>query len=115
MKRVLIDYKKLSPEVAALLIDTYPYGYGDEDIVTLQKSNGEIIEAVELRTEDSVYMVKISKHFSNFISNFEENIAKELDKELPYSTFIPDNDKKKLYENLGFESDVDLESEGSLY
>ncbi|MEO1486521.1 MAG: hypothetical protein AAFU57_12290 [Bacteroidota bacterium] len=83
MKRILIDYKKLEHSVAALLIDLYPYGYGDEDIITLKKPNGEIVEAVEVRTEDTVYLVKISKSLSNFISNFEENIEKELDKTIP--------------------------------
>lgn len=80
MKRILIDYKKLDHGVAAVLIDSYPYGYGDEDIITLKKPNGEIIEAVEVKTEDAIYLVKISKSLSNFISNFEENIGKELDK-----------------------------------
>ena len=80
MKRILIDYKKLDHDVAAVLIDSYPYGYGDEDIITLKKPNGEIIEAVEVKTKDAIYLVKISKSLSNFISNFEANIEKELDK-----------------------------------
>ncbi|WP_431123572.1 hypothetical protein [Flagellimonas flava] len=78
MKRVLIDYKKLDRKVAAVLIDSYPYGYGDEDIITLKKPNGDIIETVEVKTEDTIYLVKISKSLSNFISNFEENMEKEL-------------------------------------
>nr|WP_116218833.1 hypothetical protein [Allomuricauda sp.] len=81
MKRILIDYKKLDHKVAAVLIDSYPYGYGDEDIISLKKPNGEVIEAVEVRTEDTIYLVKISKSLSNFISNFEENIERELGKE----------------------------------
>ncbi|MGX1930324.1 hypothetical protein [Flagellimonas sp. 2504JD4-2] len=80
MKRILIDYKKLDHDVAAVLIDSYPYGYGDEDIITLKKPNGEIIEAVEVKTNDAIYLVKISKSLSNFISNFEATIEKELDK-----------------------------------
>ncbi|MEP4946099.1 MAG: hypothetical protein ABJU26_01050, partial [Flavobacteriaceae bacterium] len=76
MKRVLIDYKKLDHKAAAILIDSYPYGYGDEDIISLKKPNGEIIEAVEVKTENAIYLVKISKSLSNFISNFEENIEK---------------------------------------
>ncbi|RNC90119.1 MAG: hypothetical protein ED555_11845 [Allomuricauda sp.] len=78
MKRVLIDYKKLDRAVAALLIDLYPHGYGDEDIIIIKKPNGEIIEAVEVKTPDTIYLVKISKSLANFISNFEENIEKEL-------------------------------------
>ncbi len=78
MKRILIDYRKLDHRTAAALIDAYPYGYGDDDIIVLKKPNGEIIEAVEVRTEDTIYLVKISKSLSNFIANFEENIEKEL-------------------------------------
>jgi hypothetical protein len=78
MKRILIDYKKLDHEVASLLIDLYHHGYGDDDIITLKKPNGEVIETVEVKTSDTVYLVKISQSLANFISNFEENIEKEL-------------------------------------
>ena len=79
MTRRLVDYKKLSHELAALLIETYPYGYGDEDIIAFKNANGEYIEAVEIRTEDCLYLVKISKSLANFISNFEDTIEKELE------------------------------------
>ncbi len=83
MKRVIIDYKKLDHSVAALLIDLYPHGYGDDDIIILKKPGGEIVEAVEVKTNDTIYLVKISKSLANFISNFEENIEKELTEKSP--------------------------------
>ena len=79
MIRKLVDYKKLDHELVALLIESYPYGYGDEDIIIFKNANGEIIEAVEIQTEDTLYLVKISKSLASFISNFEDNIEKELD------------------------------------
>ncbi|WP_339712837.1 hypothetical protein [uncultured Kriegella sp.] len=79
MTRKLVDYKKLDHTLAALLIETYPYGYGDDDILTFKNANGEIVEAVELKTDETIYMVKISKSLASFISNFEENIEKELE------------------------------------
>ncbi|WP_108246103.1 hypothetical protein [Muricauda brasiliensis] len=91
MKRILIDYKKLSHDVAAKLIDSYPDGYGDNDIITIKKPNGEVIDAVEVQTEDTLYLVKISKSLSNFIASFEETIEKELDKELIASEFEQDS------------------------
>jgi len=87
MKRILIDYKKLDHHVPATLIDSYPEGYGDDDIITIKKPNGEVIEAVEVKTDDTIYMVKISKSLSNFIANFEEAIEKELDNDLVASEF----------------------------
>lgn len=81
MLRKLIDYKKLDHEVASLLLKAYPDGYGDEDIIMFKNINGEIVEAVEIRTEDTIYLVKISKCLADFISNFEDTMEKELEKE----------------------------------
>lgn len=78
MKRIIVDYKRLDHATAALLIDLYPHGYGDDDIIVLKKPGGELVEAVEVKTDDTIYLVKISKSLSNFISNFEETIEKEL-------------------------------------
>lgn len=83
MTRRLIDYKKLDHQLASLLIEKYPYGYGDEDIITYKNGNGDITEAVELRTDDTLYLVKISKSLSNFIANFEDTIEKELESKTP--------------------------------
>jgi len=77
MLRKLVDYKKLDHELANLLINTYPHGYGDEDIIMFKNLNGEIIETVKIRTADTIYLVKISKSLSNFIENFEKEIEIE--------------------------------------
>ncbi|MGJ8732513.1 MAG: hypothetical protein ACSHW4_05185 [Cellulophaga sp.] len=79
MLRKIVDYKKLDHTVAAKLIESYPHGYGDGDIIIFKNSKGENIEAVEVKTEEIVYMVRISKSLSNFIANFDEIIEKELE------------------------------------
>ena len=79
MKRILVDYKKLDHKAAALLIETYPDGYGDEDIIAFKNGQGELVQAVELRTEDTLYLVKISKSLSNFIASFDDTIEKGLE------------------------------------
>lgn len=79
MLRKIVDYKKLNHELAALLIETYPDGYGDDDIIVFKNLQGETVEAVELKTEDTIYLVKISRSLADFISNFEDTIEKELD------------------------------------
>jgi hypothetical protein len=103
MLRRLIDYKKLDHELANLLIDTYPHGYGDEDIIDFKNQHGDVVEAVELRTPDTLYLVKISKSLSNFIANFEENIEKELESKTPEQ--IMDS------EDLDTEIELDLSAE----
>ncbi|EAR01206.1 hypothetical protein [Maribacter sp. HTCC2170] len=79
MIRKLVDYKKLDHALAAKFIETYSDGYGDDDIIIFKNVKGEIIETVELRTEDTVYLVKISKSLASFISNFEGHMEKELE------------------------------------
>ena len=34
MQRIIVDYKKLTPELLNLLIAKFPDGYGDRDIIT---------------------------------------------------------------------------------
>ncbi|MDP5230751.1 MAG: hypothetical protein NWQ38_10190 [Cellulophaga sp.] len=82
MLRKIVDYKKLSHEVALQLIESYPDGYGDSDIIQFKNMHGEIIEAVEVRTDDILYLVKISKSLSNFIANFDDLMEKELESKI---------------------------------
>lgn len=82
MKRLMIDYNKMDHLLVSLLISTYPDGYGDDDIITIKKPSGEIIEAVEIRTEETNYLVKISKSLSAFMAGFEEPLEKEPDLDL---------------------------------
>lgn len=109
MTRRLIDYRKLDHKLAALLIDSYPYGYGDEDIISFKNVSGETIEAVELKTEDTLYLVKISKSLSNFIANFEENIEKELETKTPEDVMENGEIASEMDFNLEIEEFSDLD------
>lgn len=59
MKRRIIDYEKLTTEVLDLLLEKFPDGYNYDDIMTFQNARGETIKAVEVRTDDTIYLVKI--------------------------------------------------------
>lgn len=107
MTRRLIDYRKLDAKLTALLIDTYPYGYGDEDIITFKNMHGDWVEAVQLQTEDTLYLIKISKSLSNFIANFDENVEKELLPKSPEEVMQAEDMTKVLY--LNFEREPDSE------
>ncbi|TLP79655.1 hypothetical protein [Maribacter sp. ACAM166] len=109
MTRRLIDYRKLNHSLAALLIETYPYGYGDEDIITFKNTQGDKVEAVQLRTEDTLYLVKISKSLSNFIANFEENLEKELEPKTPEEVMQSEDMTNALYLNFERESETELD------
>ena len=110
MTRRLIDYKKLDHHLASLLIEKYPYGYGDEDIIVFKNASGEYVEAVELRTEDTLYLVKISKSLSNFIANFEDTIERELGSKKPEDDMQEDEEIIPEME-MNYESDEEEYSE----
>lgn len=116
MKRVLIDYKKLSHEIATLLIETYPDGYGDDDIIAFRNGKGEFIEAVELRTDDTLYLVKISQSLSHFIANFDDSIERELENKSKVSEtdFSSENDAVTNNVELELNTEHELDEEAGL-
>ncbi|GLB49525.1 hypothetical protein [Neptunitalea lumnitzerae] len=73
MKRVIVDYKKLTNEILTLLVEKYPDGYGDDDIISFKNLKNETVEAVEVRTEDCIYLVKVSTRLANTMENFDED------------------------------------------
>jgi len=81
LKRVIVDYRKLTPEVLMLLVAKYPDGYGDDDIINFKNLKGEAIEAVEVTTSDTKYLVKISSKLERTMANFDEADIEALDDE----------------------------------
>lgn len=79
MKRVIVDYKKLTPEILSLLVEKYPDGYDDDQIISFKNARNETIEAVEVRTDDSIYLVKVSTRLENTMANYDEDDYEEAD------------------------------------
>lgn len=73
MKRIIVDFKKLTNEILALLVEKYPDGYGDDDIIQFKNAHRETIEAVEVRTEDAIYLVKVSTKLAYTMENFDDD------------------------------------------
>lgn len=93
MKRIIVDYAKLTNEILTLLVEKFPDGYDDSDIVRFTNAKGELVEAVEVSTEDTIYLVKVSTKLQDRIESFEED----------EEDIIPD-------ENISVK-DIDLEDE----
>jgi DNA-directed RNA polymerase subunit delta len=73
MKRVIVDYSKLTGEILNLLVEKFPDGYDDSDIIRFKNAKNETIEAVEVRTVDTIFLVKISMKLSDRIINYDED------------------------------------------
>ena len=72
MKRVIVDYAKLTNEILNLLVEKFPDGYDDSNIIRFKNHKDETIEAVEVRTVDTIYLVKISTKLSERLINFAD-------------------------------------------
>lgn len=79
MKRIIVDYKKLTPEILAMLVEKYPDGYDDIHIISFKNAKNETIEAVEVRTEDTIYLVKVSQKLETSMANFEDEFEDDDD------------------------------------
>jgi len=71
MKRIIVDFKKLTPEILSLLVEKYPDGYDDRHIIVFKNAINQTIEAVEVPTEDCMYLVKVSSSLVNTMANFD--------------------------------------------
>ncbi len=60
LKKVIVDYKKLASDILDLLVEKYPDGYNDNDIIKFKNAKNETLECVEVSDEKTLYMVKIS-------------------------------------------------------
>ncbi len=82
LRRVIVDFKKLTPEILELILKKFPDGYGDDDIITFRNSNYDLIEAIEIIHKDTKYLVKISSKLDKVIEQYEEHESEKLDDQL---------------------------------
>ena len=72
MIRKIVDYQKLNEDILNLLVEKFPDGYDDEDIISFRNAKNEIIEAVEVRTDDTIYLVKVGVKLVKAMEDHEE-------------------------------------------
>ncbi len=87
LKKVIVDYKKLNNNILDLLVDKYPDGYDDEDVITFRNAQNEIVECVEVKTEDTLYLVKVSKRLVTAMEDHDD-IDSEKEQGLPNASEI---------------------------
>jgi hypothetical protein len=90
LKRVIVDFKKLTPEILALLVEKYPYGYDDGNVISFKNAKNELIEAVEVITEDTKYLVKVSTKLEQTMENYDEDDYEDFEDNDPEAVRDPD-------------------------
>ncbi|MCX7546916.1 hypothetical protein OS188_03005 [Xanthomarina sp. F1114] len=95
MKRVIVDYQKLNEDILNLLVEKFPDGYDDEDIISFRNIKNEMVEAVEVKTEDTIYLVKVGVRLVQAMEDFseeEEDVEEEAVKDLDFDDDEADDD-----------------------
>ena len=78
MRRVIVDYAKLTSDILNLLVEKFPEGYDDTDIIRFKNAQNELVEAVEVRTEDTIYLVKVSTKLASRMEKYDEEDIDEV-------------------------------------
>ena len=103
MKRVIVNYTKLTHEILNLLVDKFPDGYDDSNIIRFRNAKNELIEAVEVKTEDTIYLVKVSTKLADRLENYDEDdeLANEIELIIPMKEDDEDeDDEDEEYDNF---------------
>ena len=93
MKRIIVDYKKLNKDILDLLVTQYPYGFDEEDdIIEFTLASGEIVKAVKVNSEDTIYLVKIGSKLKQAIKDHEDTVFEKDDDFVPFDNHINDEE-----------------------
>lgn len=90
LKRVIVDFKKLTPEILSLLVEKYPDGYDDGNVISFKNAKNETVEAVEVTTEDTKYLVKVSTKLEQTMENYDEEDYEDFEDDDPDAVVDPD-------------------------
>ncbi|MBC8644625.1 DNA primase [Flavobacterium lindanitolerans] len=116
MKRIIVDYSKLTNEILTLLVEKFPDGYDDSNIIRFKNAKNELVEAVEVRTEDTIYLVKVSTKLASRIENFDEDddledvvVPMEAIKDLDMDDDADDDDDEEKEDKIELDDEDDDE------
>ena len=92
-KRVIIDYSKLTDDLLRHLVDKYPDGYDDRDVISFRNAKNELIEAIKIEKDETIYLVKISTNLEQSMEDFElENDEDDVDEDFENDENLADID-----------------------
>jgi hypothetical protein len=91
MKRIIVEYAKLTTDILDMLIEKYPDGYDYNDVISFKNAKGDTVKAIEVKTEDTIYLVKISERLENAMEEYadDEDFFEDND---DFDANLPDED-----------------------
>ena len=94
LKRIIVDFKKLTPEILAMVVEKFPDGYDHRDIIRFKNAQNETVEAIEIITKDAKYLVKVSAKLEKVMEDYDEDDYEDFDDDDPDAVQDPDTMKE---------------------
>ena len=73
VKRIIKDYRTVTDEQLKLITEHFPDGIDSEQLISFTNAKGEFVKALEIRTEDTIYLFKFSAEMINKIDDITED------------------------------------------
>jgi hypothetical protein len=84
MKRVIKNYQNIEQRHIDLIAAAFPEGFGDDDLQLLTLPTGKYLRALEVRTEDTVYLFRIDSEMMEVLEEAtDDDFTMDVDSELP--------------------------------
>ncbi len=99
-RKIIVDFSKLTPEILQLFMEEYPESYTPKNVITFKNAKNETVKAVEVITEDTVYLVKVSTKLDEAIENYLD--LEDSDDDVSDDTFVDADSLKDVIEDEGF-------------
>lgn len=107
MNRYIKDFATITDKHLMLIKEQYPQGFCDQDLVSLKTCTGEYIEALDIRTEDAIYLVRVNHALLEKIDDFEQR--EDVDREIEAEFFLNEVDQADRDAEKEKERELDLE------
>ena len=111
LKRVVKDYNTLTKEHIDLINEHYPNGFENENLVSFVTPKGQFIKALEVRTDDTIYLFKIDKNMKVDDEENQENEGSAMSEFESFKGGDGDDDMDDMDEGDG-DDDVDADMAG---
>ena len=81
------------------MVERYPDGYDDDHIISFRNAKNEMVEAVEVTTEDTKYLVKVSTKLAATMENYDEDDYEDFEDDDPDAVQDPNLDVGEMLED----------------
>ncbi len=96
-KRRIVDYSNVPEEILNKLGEQYPNGY-ERDVIKFPNAKGELISAVRIETDDTIFLVKVSSQLKQMFDDLDID-------EIDLSNEEPDDDAPSDDDDDQYEKD----------